>query len=157
VSTPLADGAPEVPAPLDASRLARVLAAAGMRVQPGPDGALLGRWGEVVIRLTVGEGPAGVLNVVGLLPEPLPVSARPRLRTAVEQRHRRHPWPTCFLTDAAEAPDGGLLLGGACAIGVGAGITDAQVLRHVRVSVLSFREAFAELRDAVGRPRPQGG
>ncbi|MCL3777564.1 MULTISPECIES: YbjN domain-containing protein [unclassified Actinomyces] len=144
------DGGARVPGPLDPSRLARVLAGAGVRVRPAPDGALVGRWDGVVVRVTVGEGPPAVLNVVGLLPKSFPSSARPRLREAVEERHRSHPWPTCFLTELpGEGPDGGILLGGACALGTGAGVTDAQVLRHVRASVVSFQEAFAELRDAL--------
>lgn len=151
-TAPVPEGEAQVPGPLDTASLARLLAQAGTRVSPGPDGALMGRWGEVVVRMTVSQGPSGVLNVVGLEPEPFPMALRTRLREAIEERHRHHPWPTCFLLEVhatREAPDGGLLLGGACALGTGAGVTHAQALRHVQASVVSFQEAFTDLRDAL--------
>lgn len=129
--------------PLTAARLAALLKAQGWHFVTGPDGELLARWGAEVFRFTVTGSNGAILNVLGLMEEPVAAPQLPRLREVLEDWHREHPWPTCFFVPA---PDGAAHVGAAVALNCGPGVSDAQLLRQVEVSLSSSFDAFENVR-----------
>lgn len=134
--------------PLTLNRLAAVLTSQGWHFQAGPGGALLARWGGEVFRFTVTGSNDAILNVLGLMDEPVAEALVPELREVLEQWHRDHPWPTCFFV---AGPGGGAHVGAAVALNCAPGVSDAQLLRQLEVSLSSSFDAFENVRLALGK------
>lgn len=122
--------------PLSRERLARLLVSEGWRGQYNDDGDFQFRVEEDVVICVMLRGPQDeVLNVTGLMMEPIPKSLLDEARFAIDERHRGHLWPQCFWTDNEDAEQT-FLIGAHLAVDWEAGVTDQQLELQIEDAVL---------------------
>lgn len=138
--------------PLTRQRLQALVAEQGWMYSLDDDGDIRARFSGDLFSFILSGARLEILNVLGYMPEDIPMSLLEEARTVIEDWRREHLWPGLFWR---ENDDAGLTfsVGGAVAVDWEDGVTDAQLLQHLRCGIATCNDAFDEVRDRLGLAR----
>lgn len=138
--------------PLTRQRLQTLVEGQDWKYSLDDDGDIRARFNGDLFSFILSGAQLEILNVLGYMPEDIPMSLLEEARTVIEDWRREHLWPGLFWR---ENDDAGLTfsVGGAVAVDWEDGVTDAQLLQHLQCGIATCNDAFAEVRDHLGLAR----
>lgn len=141
--------------PLTRVRLRDLFDQHGWKHSVDDDGDIRARFNGDTFYFILSGARLEILNVLGYMPEDLPMSLLEEARAVIEDWRRDHLWPGLFWR---ENDDAGLTfsVGGAVAVDWEDGVTDDQLVQHIRCGIGTCNDAFAEVRDRLGLARIEG-
>ncbi len=138
--------------PISQERIAALLDGQGWHYQIDDEGDLGGVWnGNSFYFLLTGQDQE-LLQVLGYLRPRIPAEQVEALRQFVEDWHRDHFWPKCYVLD--DPDDGSLRLAATVTIDHEQGATDAQLLQHLLCGLGTSGQVFSAACEAFGLEDP---
>ena len=149
---PAAPGAPiasrQVLAPLSQERLVALFQERQWRYFIDSDGDLGGVWDDATFYFVVSGAHREILRVWAQYPGTVEAAYLDQVRTVLDSRHRRSPWPTASYRIDDE---GRIRVFASHAVDYEYGVSDLQLATHVDCAIGTVTGLFSDLDEAVGR------